>query len=138
MQEILALQGLFRFIVWSAMAALEPWSFLHTGEVQGSIPCAPTIIPFTKIRSEASRLKQSRRAVAIARSIRQVPQAKYLVGLGAALRRLGRLEEALKACDKALLFTPEDALIWTNMGHVLRQAERYEEICAQLSARVEA
>jgi hypothetical protein len=24
------------------MAALEPWFFLHTGEVQGSIPCAPT------------------------------------------------------------------------------------------------
>jgi hypothetical protein len=22
---------------------LEPWFFLHTGEVQGSIPCAPTI-----------------------------------------------------------------------------------------------
>jgi hypothetical protein len=30
----------YRFRVWSAMATLEPWFFLHTGE---SIPCAPTI-----------------------------------------------------------------------------------------------
>jgi hypothetical protein len=43
-QEILVAQGLFRFTVWSAMAALEPWFFLHTGEVQGSIPCAPTML----------------------------------------------------------------------------------------------
>ena len=42
MQEIFALQGLFGIRVWSAMAALEPWFFLHTGEVQGSIPCAST------------------------------------------------------------------------------------------------
>src|ERR1700726_3223054 len=33
----------FGFLVWSAMAALESWFFLHTGEVQGSIPCAPNI-----------------------------------------------------------------------------------------------
>lgn len=62
-----------------------------------------------------------------ARAIRQVPQARYLVDLGMALRRLGRLEEALKAYDKALLFAPEDAAIWTDMGHVLTEAERYEE-----------
>jgi hypothetical protein len=64
LQEILALQGIFRLSVWSAMAALEPWFFLHTGEVQGSIPCAPTSLrslrelrlgkPGSIYRSEAS------------------------------------------------------------------------------------
>src|SRR5882757_5123033 len=35
----------------SAMAALEPWFFLYTGEVQGSIPCAPTIPLLASIRT---------------------------------------------------------------------------------------
>jgi hypothetical protein len=48
LQEILVLQGLFGFFVWSAMAALERWFFLHTGEVQGSIPCAPTRIAINR------------------------------------------------------------------------------------------
>ena len=36
------------------MVGLEPWFFLHTGEVQGSIPCAPTRI-FNEIKRSSGR-----------------------------------------------------------------------------------
>ena len=62
-----------------------------------------------------------------ARAVRQNPQPQYLASLGTALGFAGRFDEALKAYDKALLFTPEDAGIWTNMGNILMQAKRHEE-----------
>jgi Flp pilus assembly protein TadD len=43
----------------------------------------------------------------------------YLKNLGAALHRLRRHEEALKAYDKALIFAPEDSEVGTNIGDAL-------------------
>jgi tetratricopeptide (TPR) repeat protein len=60
----------------------------------------------------------------IARALRQDAKAEYLSTLGSALRRLGRLEEALKAYDKALMLKPEDAELWKDLGKVLMQAKR--------------
>jgi tetratricopeptide (TPR) repeat protein len=71
---------------------------------------------------------QNDRAVEwFAHAIRQGPKLDYLKNLGAALHRLGRLEEALKAYDKALMFAPQDAEIWMNIGNALAQAGRDDE-----------
>ena len=51
----------------------------------------------------------------------------YLKNLGAALHRLRRHEEALKAYDKALIFAPEDSEVGTNIGDALTQAGRHDE-----------
>jgi tetratricopeptide (TPR) repeat protein len=76
----------------------------------------------------ASLAHQHDRAVEwFARAIRQAPRLDYLKNLGTALHRLGHLEEALKAYDKALMFAPEDAEIWTNIGNALTQAGRHDE-----------
>jgi tetratricopeptide (TPR) repeat protein len=79
-----------------------------------------------------SRRQYDRAVEWFARAIRQSPRPGYLVCLGTALGELGRLDEALKAYDKALLFTPEDARIWTHMGRVLTEAKRYEEAALSL------
>jgi tetratricopeptide (TPR) repeat protein len=60
----------------------------------------------------------------IARAIRQAPKVEYLSSLGATLQQLGRLEEALKALDKAVQLKPEDAELWINLGNVLAELER--------------
>ena len=62
-----------------------------------------------------------------AHAIRQAPKLDYLKNLAAALHRVGRLEEALKAYDKALMFAPEDAEIWMNIGNALAQVGRHDE-----------
>jgi len=63
----------------------------------------------------------------IVRAIRQVPKAEYLLSLGNALQPLGRLEEALKAYDRGVMFKPEDAELWKSMGNVLVKLERRDE-----------
>src|SRR5689334_962373 len=63
----------------------------------------------------------------IAGAIRQMPKAEYLLSLGNVLQPLGRLEEALKAYDRGLMFTPEDAELWRSMGNVLVRLERRDE-----------
>ena len=46
---------------------------------------------------------------------------------GAALGRLGRYEEALKACDEAIKLDPRDSTAWANKGVALGNLGRYEE-----------
>jgi tetratricopeptide (TPR) repeat protein len=60
----------------------------------------------------------------IVRAVRQQPRAEYLASLGTALQKLGRLEEALKALDKAVQLKPEDAELWMDLGNVLVDLER--------------
>ena len=62
----------------------------------------------------ASLSHQNDRAVEwFARALRTGPRLDYLKNLGAALHGVGRLEEALKAYDKALTFvTKTDARKW--------------------------
>src|SRR6266487_2125769 len=63
----------------------------------------------------------------IAGAIRQVPKSEYLLSLGNALQQSGRLEEALKAYDRGVMFKPEDAELWKSMGNVLIKLERSDE-----------
>jgi Flp pilus assembly protein TadD len=60
----------------------------------------------------------------LARAIRQDPKPEYLSALGSALQRQGRLDEALKAFDKAIQFKPDDAELWSNLGDVLVELQR--------------
>lgn len=59
-----------------------------------------------------------------ARALRQMPKPEYLVTLGTALQSQGRLEEALKAFDKAVQLKPDVAELWKNLGNVLLALER--------------
>ncbi len=54
-----------------------------------------------------------------ARAIRLAPKVEYLSSLAAALRRQGRLDEALKAADKAVQLKPDAFALWKNLGHIL-------------------
>src|ERR1700722_1133629 len=63
----------------------------------------------------------------LARAIRQQPKAEYLSSLGTALQQQGRLEEALKAIDKAVQLNPEDARLWIELGTVLAELQRPTE-----------
>lgn len=63
----------------------------------------------------------------IAGAIRQTPKPEYLSSLGNALQQLGRLDEALKAYDRGVMFKPEDAELWKSMGNVLIKLERRDE-----------
>jgi tetratricopeptide (TPR) repeat protein len=62
-----------------------------------------------------------------ARALQQAPKPAYLVTLGIALQNLGRLEEALKAFDKAVQLKPDVAELWKNLGNVLVELERPAE-----------
>jgi tetratricopeptide (TPR) repeat protein len=54
-----------------------------------------------------------------ARAVRTEPKAAYVSTLGTVLLRAGRLEEALKAFEKAISIEPENAEFWKNFGAVL-------------------
>jgi tetratricopeptide (TPR) repeat protein len=63
----------------------------------------------------------------VARALRQVAKPEYLVTLGTALQSQGRLEEALKAFDKAVQLKPDVAELWKNLGNVLMALQRPAE-----------
>jgi tetratricopeptide (TPR) repeat protein len=60
----------------------------------------------------------------ITRALKQTPKPEYLYTLGAALRQQGRLEEALKAFDKAVQLKPDKAELWVGLGRVLGDLKR--------------
>jgi tetratricopeptide (TPR) repeat protein len=62
-----------------------------------------------------------------ARAIRQQPKPEYLVTLGTALRQQGRLEEALKALDKAVQLKPDATGLWMALGNVLVDLNRTDQ-----------
>jgi len=62
-----------------------------------------------------------------ARAIQQDPKAKYLASLGNMLQRQGRLEEALKAFDKAVQLEPDAAELWKYLGKVLLELNHSTE-----------
>ena len=47
--------------------------------------------------------------------------------MGAALKDLGKLEEAIKAYNKALIINPEFAEAYSNKGNVLQDQGKLEE-----------
>ena len=69
----------------------------------------------------------------VSRAIRKDPKPSYLTTLGTALQRLGRLEDASKAFDKAIQLKPDDTALWTSLGGVLEELNRSSEavLCFQ-------
>ena len=61
------------------------------------------------------------------RALRKEPKPQYLTTLGEALKRSGRLEEAINVFDRAVGLKPDDAVLWFNMGNALLAAERVQE-----------
>lgn len=60
-------------------------------------------------------------------------QANYLSALGTNLARIGKLDEAGTACDKAAALDPPNAgVCWRNIGIVLRNANKMKEATAPL------
>src|SRR5262249_45556913 len=62
-----------------------------------------------------------------ARAIRQEPKPQFLTSLGVTLRRLGRLEGALKALDKVVQLEPAGGEGWRLLGETLAELERFDE-----------
>ncbi len=63
----------------------------------------------------------------LSRAIRQDPKPAYLASLGSALHRQGRLEDALKAYDKAVQLKPDDANLWRDLGNLLFDLKRPDD-----------
>ncbi|HTU59751.1 MAG TPA: tetratricopeptide repeat protein, partial [Polyangiales bacterium] len=63
----------------------------------------------------------------MSRAIRQQPKAEYLTSLGTALQHQGRLEDALKAFDKAVQLKPDVGELWRNLGNVLVDLQRPDD-----------
>jgi len=63
----------------------------------------------------------------VSRAIKKDPKPSYLTTLGTALQRSGRLDEALKALDKAVQLKPDDAELWLHLGSVLVEAGRLSD-----------
>ncbi|MGJ4944540.1 tetratricopeptide repeat protein [Bradyrhizobium sp. HKCCYLS1011] len=79
------------------------------------------------------QLGQHDHAIAwIAGAISSDPKAGYVSSLGLALLGAGRLEDALKAFDKAASLEPENALHWKNLGAVLAEMDRPDEALLSL------
>ncbi len=66
------------------------------------------------------------------RAIRQTSKVEYVSALGTALQRQGRLEEALKAFDKAASLQPDNAVHWKNLGAILIDLDRPDEALLSL------
>jgi tetratricopeptide (TPR) repeat protein len=62
----------------------------------------------------------------LARAIQKDAKPEYLASLGTALQKLGRHEEALRACDKAIQLKPDDAGLWKLLGDMLLELERLD------------
>jgi tetratricopeptide (TPR) repeat protein len=62
-----------------------------------------------------------------ARAVQQDPNARYLVGLGSALKQQGRLAEAFKAFDKAVELDVESAAAWKPLAQILADVNRRHE-----------
>jgi tetratricopeptide (TPR) repeat protein len=63
----------------------------------------------------------------IARAIRRDPQPHYLLSLGIAMRRQGRLDEAIKAFDKVVQLKPDATEAWKQLGHGLVDLNRPDQ-----------
>ena len=68
----------------------------------------------------------------VASAVRIQPKAGYVSTLGTILMRLGRLEEGLKAFEKAIAIDPENAEIWKNFGAALVELNRPDQAFAAL------
>ncbi len=63
----------------------------------------------------------------VSNAIKLDPKAEYVSTLGTALQRMGRLEEAIEAFDKAISLQPENADFWKSIGAVLIDLNRPDE-----------
>jgi len=63
----------------------------------------------------------------LASAIAQAVRGEYLSALGRALQRLGRLDEAVKAFDKAVQLRPDDPKGWKDLAVALSEAQRADE-----------
>src|SRR5579859_3988152 len=61
------------------------------------------------------------------RAIRQDPKPGYLIGLGAGLKRQGRLEEAFKTIEQAVRLDTDSPDAWKALGQCLADLKRYAE-----------
>jgi tetratricopeptide (TPR) repeat protein len=75
----------------------------------------------------------------ISRAIRREPKSAYLADLSDALAKQGRIDEAVKAADKAVQLTPNDADLWRRVGNVLIDAGRGSDalLCFQHALKLD-
>jgi tetratricopeptide (TPR) repeat protein len=63
----------------------------------------------------------------LARAVSEVPKPRFLVDLGHAQRKLGRLEEAFKAFDRAVELDIDLAEAWKGLAQILADLNRHQE-----------
>jgi tetratricopeptide (TPR) repeat protein len=68
----------------------------------------------------------------VSNAIKVDPKAEYVSTLGTVFQRAGKLEEAMKAFDKAISLQPENADFWKSIGAVLIDLNRPDEALSAL------
>jgi tetratricopeptide (TPR) repeat protein len=63
----------------------------------------------------------------VASAVRIDPKAEHVSALGMVLHRSGKLDDALKAYDKAISLQPENAELWKNLATVLVDLNRPDQ-----------
>jgi tetratricopeptide (TPR) repeat protein len=96
-------------------------------------PAAPSLVPDDAdglhLRGlQSLQEKQFDQAVEwLSRAIRRDPKPQYVLSLGHALKQQGRVEEALKAFDKAVELDVESPVAWKALAQTLSALNRHHE-----------
>jgi len=92
---------------------------------------------FKEVRNNLEPLLQHQTGKVIIRPQSKELEAVEWTNKGASLNALGRYEEAIRCCDKALALDPRDVDAWNNKGSSLGRLGRYEEAIRCLDKALE-
>jgi tetratricopeptide (TPR) repeat protein len=106
--------------------------YLLSGLTTGAINCCQRALAINPHHGDALRLmgeiclhagQPDQLIEWLANAVRIEPTAEHVSALGMAVHRSGKLEDALKAFDKAISLQPGNAVLWKNLASVLIEPE---------------
>ena len=73
-------------------------------------------------------IRRMKQGLVIAKQLNNPEQLAKLWGnFGSVYLDLGRLNSAVRACRKAIRFSPQDASLWIELGHIYRKEQRFSD-----------